>query len=374
MSPTWRSWALVAALGLAAFGVPAQLLDFSPTERRAILSHGPWPVPPAPDTSNRLADNPAAVALGRRLFFDAGLSGDGTVACASCHRPDQAFQDGRSTAIGLGPGVRNTIGLLDAAGQRWYGWDGGTDSLWAASVRPLLNPREMGGSARAVAAHVRRDPALARLIDRDAGRSDDAVLADVGKLLAAFQATLVSPRTTFDDFRDALARDDRASAARYPLAAQRGLRLFVGRGNCALCHAGPRFSNGEFADIGAPFFVPGGGVDPGRLGGLQALRADPYNRLGPFADDGGAGAVATRHVRREHRHFGEFKVPGLRQLRHTAPYLHDGSLATLADVVRHYDQLDEDRLHADGERILRPLQLTAEEAADLVAFLLTLSE
>lgn len=330
-------------------------------------------MPPAPDTSNRLADDPAAVALGRRLFFDTGLSGNGRVACASCHQPDRAFQDGRSTAIGLGPGVRNTIGLLDVAGQRWYGWDGGTDSLWAASVRPMLNPREMGGSARAVAAHVRRDPALARLIDLDAGRSDAAVLADVGKLLAAFQATLVSPRTAFDDFRDALARGDLGAAARYPLAAQRGLRLFVGRGHCALCHAGPRFSNGEFADIGAPFFVPGGGVDSGRLGGLQALRADPYNRLGPFADDGGAGALATRHVRRAHRHFGEFKVPGLRQLRHTAPYLHDGSLATLADVVRHYDQLDEDRLHADGERILRPLRLTAAESADLVAFLLTLS-
>lgn len=375
--PASLPWVLAALLWLMAATAQAQLLDFSPAERRAILGHGPWPTAPVPDTSNRLVEDAAAIALGRRLFFDTGLSGDGTVACASCHRPDRAFQDGRSTAIGLGPGVRNTLGLLDAAGQRWYGWDGGTDSLWAASVRPLLNPREMAGSAGTVAARLRGAPGLAAGA-RQAGIAVDgheaAVLADVGKALAAFQATLVSPRTAFDDFRDALARGDTAAAARYPLAAQRGLRLFVGRGHCALCHAGPRFSNGEFADIGAPFFVPGGGVDAGRHAGLQALRADPYNRLGPFADDGGAGAVATRHVRREHRHFGEFKVPGLRQLRHTAPYLHDGSLATLADVVRHYDQLNEDRLHADGERILRPLGLSAEESADLVAFLESLSD
>ena len=365
----------LAALGLVLWlglgPASAQVLDFTAAERRAILDHGPWPTAWAPDTSNRRQGDAASVILGQRLFFDTGLSGHGRVACASCHQPAKAFQDGRSTAIGQGPGVRNTLGLLDAAGQRWYGWDGGTDSLWAASVRPLLNPREMAASAAHVAAHVRADPALASL--GGPGASDDTVLAAVGKALAAYQATLVSPRTTFDDFRDALARGDDAAAARYPQAAQRGLRLFIGRARCALCHAGPRFSNGEFADIGVPFFVAGG-VDPGRHGGLLALLADPFNRLGPHADDGGAGAVATRHVRQAHRHFGEFKVPGLRQLRHTAPYMHAGSHATLADVVRHYDQLDEERLHADGERILQPLGLSAAEAADLQAFLLSLSD
>ena len=362
--------ALVMGL-LAAGGAAGQGLDFTAAERRAIADHGPWPPASAPDASNRWQTDPAMVALGRRLFFDPGLSGSGRTACASCHQPARAFQDGRATAVGDGPRLRNTPGLLDAAGQRWYGWDGGTDSLWAASVRPLLNPREMGSSAAAVAAHLKGDPTLAALAPP--GRDDESLLADVGKALAAFQATLVSPRTPFDDFRDALLRGDASAAARYPLAAQRGLRLFVGRGRCSLCHAGPRFSNGEFADIGVPFFVPGG-VDAGRHGGIQALRADPFNRLGRHADDGGAGAVVTRHVRLEHRHFGEFKVPGLRQLRHTAPYMHAGSHATLAEVVRHYSELDEDRLHADGERILLPLRLTAGEAADLEAFLDSLSQ
>jgi cytochrome c peroxidase len=350
------------------------VLDFTPAERRAILSHGPWPALPDPDTSNRLERDPRAVAIGARLFHEPRLSGNGQVSCATCHRPDRAFQDGRSTAIGLGPGVRNTLSLLDTAGQRWFGWDGGSDSLWAASVRPLLNPAEMGATAAGVAAFVRGDPSLSTFFDPALG--DEALLADVGKALAAWQATLVSPRTRFDDFRDALSQGDVRQAARataYPLAAQRGLRLFVGAGRCHLCHAGPRFSNGEFADIGAAFFVPGG-VDPGRHGGLRRLQSSPHNRLGLHADDGGAGAVATRHLRLEHRHFGEFKVPGLRGLRQTGPYFHDGSRATLADVVRHYDQLDEDRLHADGERILVPLRLSPQAAADLLAFLETLSE
>lgn len=353
---------LLMLLPLAA---AAAALDFDAAERRAILSHGPWPMPVAADASNRLAQDPAAIEIGRRLFFDPGLSGNGSVACASCHQPQRGFQDGRVVALGLGPGSRNTLGLLDAAGQRWYGWDGASDSLWAASLRPLLNPLEMGGSAAAIAARVRAEPRLS-------GADDEAVLVNVAKALAAYQATLVSPRTAFDDFRDALARGDAAAMAAYPAAAQRGLKLFAGRGRCTLCHAGPRFSNGEFADIGRPFFLPGGGVDPGRHGGLRALQASRFNRLGPWADDGGAGAVATRHVRLEHRHFGEFKVPSLRGLRQTAPYFHDGSAATLAAVVRHYSDLDEDRLHADGERILVPLQLTPPEAADLVAFLETL--
>ena len=99
------------------------------------------------------------------------------------------------------------------------------------------------------------------------------------------------------------------------------------------------------------------------------------NRLGPYNDAGVSdpGAVTTGHRVLEHRHFGEFRVPGLRQLAHTAPYMHNGSLATIEDVVRHYDQLDEERLHADGINILRPLKLAPEAAADLATFLRSLS-
>ena len=138
---------------------------------------------------------------------------------------------------------------------------------------------------------------------------------------------------------------------------------------------GPRLSNGEFHDVGIAFFVEPGRVDPGRYDGIRKLKASRYNLLGPFNDDPArATATSTRHVALEHRNFGEFRVPSLRNVARTAPYMHNGSLATLRDVVRHYSNLDEDRLHADGERILKPLGLDKYDVDSLVAFLETLSE
>jgi cytochrome c peroxidase len=161
---------------------------------------------------------------------------------------------------------------------------------------------------------------------------------------------------------------------KYPEAAQRGLRIFVGRGNCSVCHFGPAFSNGEFHDTGVPFFIKGG-VDPGRHGGIGKLRANSFNLLGAHNDDASrASAVKTRQVALEHRNFGEFKVPGLRNVARSAPYMHNGSLATLDEVVRHYSEISPDRLHADGENLLKALRLSAQESADLVAFLESLTE
>ncbi len=381
----WRAMAAVAApwvvalATLAATPAHAQtLLDFSAAERSRILAHGPWPPPAVRDAANRVDGQRAAIDFGARLFFEPRLSAGGDMACASCHLPPRAFQDGRPVAVGRAEGIRNTPTLLDVAQQRWFGWDGAHDSLWVASLSPLLQAGEMGQRLDTLAATVRGDPRLAAgyraAFGAAPGANDEQIAVDLAKALAAWQAALVSPRTPFDDFRDAMARGDPAAAARYPLAAQRGLRLFIGEARCSVCHAGPAFSNGEFADIGVPFFVPGG-VDSGRHGGLQKLLASRMNRLGPHNDAGTADprAVATRHVIVEPRHFGEFRVPGLRQLAHTAPYMHDGSLARIEDVVQHYSALNEERLHADGERILRRLNLTPQQAADLAAFLRSLS-
>src|SRR5690606_7277578 len=146
--------------------------------------------------------------------------------------------------------------------------------------------------------------------------------------------------TPFDAFRDALAAGDRTAAAAYPEAARRGLRLFIGRGQCSVCHLGPAFTNGEFHDIGRPHFAAPGRVDPGRHGGIARLKASALTRLGPYSDDDAqASAVHTRHVAQSHRNWGEFKVPSLRNAALTAPYMHDGSLATLAAVVRYYSEI-----------------------------------
>lgn len=374
--------ALVLAPGPGGSVAAAQgLLDFTPEERARIASHGPWPPTPARDPSNRVDGRPAAVDFGRRLFGDARLSIDGALACASCHDPVRAFQDGRpvaSAAPGRSRAMRNTPTLLDVGPWRWFGWDGRHDSLWAASLAPLLAEGEMAHRIDTLAARVRAAPDLVAgyraAFGAPPGDDDERVAVDLAKALAAYQATLVSPRTMFDDFRDALVRGDAHAAARYPLAAQRGLRLFIGEARCSLCHHGPAFSHGEFAYVGVPFFVPGG-VDGGRHAGARALLASRMNRLGPHNDAGESDprAVTTRHLQVEHRHFGEFRVPGLRQLERTAPYMHAGTMATIEDVVRHYSDLDEERLHADGERILRRLDLSATQRADLAAFLRTLS-
>lgn len=351
------------------------LVLFSREEKATVLSHGPWPPPGRRDPSNRVSGKPAAIALGERLFFEPRLSGTGSMLCASCHVPFRHFQDGRPRALGIEPVDRNTPSLINVGFYRWYGWDGGHDSLWSQSIRPLLDAREM----RADATHVAR--VVRRLFSRDyklafghpAPASDEEVLVDVGKALAAYQETLVSGRSAFDDYRDALAAGDAQSMRRYPLAAQRGLQIFVRRGSCSACHFGPHFTQGEFADIGIPFFAAPGRVDPGRHGGIAQLKASPYNLLGRFSDDATrASATGTRHVAVQHRNFGEFRVPGLRNVARTAPYMHNGNLATLRDVVHHYSELNEERLHADGERLLKPLRLSDDEIADLVAFLETL--
>jgi cytochrome c peroxidase len=264
--------------------------------------------------------------------------------------------------------------VLNVRFYRWYGWDGAHDSLWSQSLRPLLDPREMNASPAHVAGVIRKllsneyEAAFARPVPSE----DEELLVDVGKALAAFQETLVSARTPFDEFRDALERGDPVSD--YPAAAQRGLRIFIGKGNCSTCHFGPHFTNGEFADTGVPFFAGRGRVDSGRHEGIKQLKGNPHNLLGRHNDDPARkSATGTRHVELQHRNFGEFRVPGLRNVALTAPYMHNGSLATLRDVVQHYSELNEERLHADGERILRPLKLSIEEISDLVAFLESLS-
>ncbi len=364
----------LAALLSLSVAVPARagLIEFSAEERARIEAHGPWPVARVRDASNRVDGLPAAERLGRMLFFDKRLSSSGQIACATCHNPRRGFQDGlRFSRHG-----RNTTGLLDAGHQRWYRWDGSADSLWAASLVPLAASEELAATPPHVLALLQRDRTLGQMYRGLFGVPvpDESLLVNVAKAMAAYQATLVSARTPFDAFRDALSRGDSVAASRYPLEAQRGLRIFVGQGRCFVCHSGPGFTNGEFADIGRPFFTTAG-VDPGRWGGLQQVLASPHNRLGKFSDAPADAvvAVATRHVVMEPRHFGEFKVPGLRGLEATAPYFHDGSAPSIEDVVRHYSELDETRLHADGVRLLQALKLTPDQAADLAAFLRTLS-
>lgn len=355
---------------------------FTPAERRAVLGFGPWPPVMSQDPSNIVSGDPTAIQLGERLFQDRRLSPSATVSCETCHQPKQSFTDGRVVAKGTGEGIRNTPSLLNAGLSRWFGWAGDSDTLWGASIRPIVASAEMAGGSVHVQALISGDPAVATAFEQAFGQpvqamTDEAALVAVGKALAAYQETLVSSRTPFDNFRDALAAGDKAAVAAYPDSAKRGLKLFIGEGRCNLCHLGSAFTNGEFDDVGIPFFTDLGKVDKGRYAGIEAFKRSPFTRLGAYSDDpAGADsptAVASRHVALQGRAFGSFKVPSLRGVADTAPYMHNGSLATLADVINHYSVMDQERLHIDGAAILRPLNLTSSQAADLEAFLRSLS-
>ncbi len=370
--------ALGAGFGLAPGAAGDGLLPFSTEEVGAIVSHGPWPPPWAADPSNRASGNAAAVTLGERLFFDPRLSVNGKVSCGSCHQPEHGWIDGEKRGFGLARVDRNTPTLLDVRLQRWFGHDGAADSLWAQSMRPITDARELGATPAHIAQLVRGDAQLACRYENVFGEAppadDNAVLVGVGKLLAAFQETIVSSRTPFDRFRDAMAKGDRQRAAQYSLPAQRGLKIFIGKGACNTCHFGANFTNNEFGDVGMSYFIEKGRVDPGRHGGIKTLNASPYTLLSRWNDDPARStATSTRHVEPEQRNFGEFKVPTLRNALLSAPYMHDGSLASLRDVIRHYSELNEERLHADGQQILRPLRLTPAESNDLLVFLESVS-
>jgi cytochrome c peroxidase len=372
-----KRWLFVAALqALAASAVAQPSMPWSDDEVRAISRHGPWPPPVARDPSNRISGSEAGVVLGEHLFNEPRLSADGRMSCATCHEAGRDWTDGRAKAMGRVELDRRSPSLWNVGYAHWFGWDGASDSLWAQSIRPILDQREMAGDTARVAGLLRGDSALAcayqRAFGEGPGNDDEKLLVDAAKALAAFQATLVSPRTPFDAFRDALVAGDREAAARYPVDAQRGLRIFIAS-NCSACHFGPRFTNGEFGDVGIPFFIRPGEVDPGRLDGLAKLANSTFNLLGRHNDDAsGANALRTRHVQRLHSNFGEFRVPSLRQAG-PGPYMHNGHLATLEDVVKHYSEVNPDRLHSDALPLVRPLALAPGESADLVAFLRSLS-
>lgn len=379
-------WLLAAIVVAAAGGAVAQTssgsslpVKFTEAEIAAILTHGPWPVPWQKDPSNRVSGVAHAIDFGERLFFDRRLSADGKVACVTCHAQERRWTDGAAQAFGRARVDRNTPHLTNVRLNRWFGWDGGADSLWAQSVLPILDPRELGGDPKQIAALVRTDRELECRYRNAFGtapatREDESVLVDLGKALAAFMETLGSGRTPFDDFRDALARGDEVAAARYPAAAQRGLKIFVGKGACNVCHTGPNFTNGEFHAIGVKYFADPGRVDAGRYAGINKLRASPFNLLGRHNDDASRStATSTRHVALEQRTFGEFRTPSLRNAAVTAPYMHDGQLGTLREVIRHYAALNVERLHGDGESLLRPFTLSEQEANDLVVFLESLT-
>lgn len=348
-------------------------------------------LPPVTDPSNRFAQHPQALALGRDLFFDRRLSRNGKIACATCHQPDKAFSDGKPVAVALATGTRNTPALLGVAHQDWFFWDGRKDSLWSQALEPLENPAEHGLTrtelvhflladahyqpqyqallGNIVTADTLQQPPTAASPQGDLAQLQawkqmpqaqreqiDAVFAATGKFLAAYVSSLNLAPNKLDTLTQHPAALTPSESA--------GAKLFIGKAQCILCHSGALLSNQTFQNIGTGI----SGKDSGRAAVLDTLRTDRFNCQGKHSDAPAETCTELQFLTRSrHAVSGAFKVPGLRNVAQTAPYFHDGRFATLEQVIDYYTQAAQPNTKDGNDLPL--IQLDATEIQQLVAFL-----
>jgi cytochrome c peroxidase len=274
---------------------------------------------------------PEKAALGKKLYFDTRLSVTAAQSCASCHSPGFGWGDG--LALGVGHGMaqlgRHSPTIINAAWGSIFMWDGRLANLEEQALGPIQSPGEMNMPIDKLMDRLAHIPEYKPLFDA-AFPSDGMKVTTLAKAIATYERTVVSERAPFDAWID-------GNEKAIPEEAKRGFALFNGKAQCSACHEGWNFTNEGFQDIGLP------SRDVGR---------------GQFMP----GVIKMQHA---------FKTPSLREITRRSPYMHDGSLATLEAVVEHYDHGGVDR--PSRSDLMKPLGLTSEEKADLVAFMKTLT-
>jgi cytochrome c peroxidase len=323
------------------------------------------------DPTNRFADDPRAAAFGKTLFFETRLSSNGKVSCATCHRAGTGFQDGTPLASGAGTTNRRTMPIAATAYSPFLFWDGRKDSQWSQALGPLESPVEHGGNraqyAKVIATHHRAE------YERVFGPlSDDAtaVFVHIGKAIAAYERRVVPGRSRFDRYADELAATGRAPEGVLTSDEVAGLRLFIGKANCTQCHNGPLLTNNEFHNTGVAA-NPSLPADHGRMAGANEVLKDEFNCRSKWSDASAKQCAELDYlVTGAHELERAYKVPSLRNVAERAPYMHAGQLASLTDVVSHYNQAP---AAPAGHTELEPLNLSSEERRQLEAFLRTLS-
>lgn len=301
---------------------------------------------------------PTGIELGRRLFFDERLSGSGRISCATCHVPEKAYSDGKVVAEGIygRQGTRNTPSIVNAGYYATQFWDGRRVTLEDQVLDPLFNPNEHGLKDKDdLLTRIRRDSGYPMMFKQAYGT--EIGMIQVSQALAAFVRSLVAADSPVDRY---LYGADKAALSREQV---RGLELFRGAAQCATCHPiGERtalLTDNAFHNmaVGLDRLLP-------KTAALarQAAGASPseLNRL--ILSDPDAAAAGRFIVTRDPQDIGKFKTPSLRNVELTAPYMHDGSIATLEDAVNH-------EIYYRGKAIGRPLILTPTERGELVAFL-----
>lgn len=359
-------------------------------------------LPPLPaDPSNQYADNPDAAAFGQKLFFDTRFSSNGEVACGTCHLPDKLFQDSTPLANGVGTTTRRTMTIIGTAYSPWLFWDGRKDSQWAQALGPLESPVEHGGNrtlyAHLIAEHYADEytalfgplPDLSNLplnagpvADPEAAANWTAmspedkeavtrIYVNMGKAIAAYERQLIPGASRFDQYVEAIANNDYASANQILNPDEiAGLQLFIGEAHCTNCHNGPLFTNNDFHNTGIPAAkdLP---EDVGRAKGAQQVLADEFNCLSVYSDAQPEQCSELNFlVIDEHQQERQFKPPSLRDVTARGPFMHAGQFVTLEEVLNHYNTAPE---APAGHSELEPLNLSDTQLAQIIAFLKTLN-
>ena len=363
-----------------------------------LASLGPVPA----DPSNRVADDTGAAALGHALFFDVRMSGNGKVSCATCHMPEQGFQDGRPLAEGVGVAPRRTMPIAGTAHSPWMFWDGRSDSQWAQALGPLESAVEHGGDrtmyAHFVASEYRERyeavfgalPDLAGL-PRHAGPVADTahagawrrlpavkqdeitrVYANIGKAIAAYERRIGHAPSRFDRYVEAeLAGRTHTGESAFTADEEAGLRLFIGKADCVTCHNGAQFTDNHFHNTAVPVPTTSLPTDSGRIAGAHRAVAGEFACTSRWSDAKAEDCQELQFAVTEGEELVRaYKTPSLRNVAERAPYMHAGQLVTLEDVVAHYDRAPQAPF---GHSELRRLDLSSREKTQLVAFLRTLS-
>jgi len=277
-------------------------------------------------------DNPATaekIALGKQLFFDKRLSRDNSISCASCHAPAKGFSNAARFATGFKgqKGGRSAPALINAAYNQFQFWDGRSGSLEDQSLGPIANPIEMNLTIKEAIARINAIPDYKKQFQKIF--SSDATPETLAKALATYERTILSGDAPYDRYK---AGNKKALSE----SAQRGMKLYFGKAVCSSCHSGPNFTDNAFHNIGV---------------GMDAKKPDE-------------GRKAISKLGGDH---GSFKTPGLRDIARSAPYMHDGSLKTLKDVVEYYNKGGIPNEFLDEE--IFKLNLTPQEVNDLVTFM-----
>lgn len=369
-----------AALVVAAAKIwPPQTHAWSTAEQRVLRTLWIESLPPLPpDPSNAVADDPDAARFGHRLFFDSRLSPSNAIACATCHRPELRFTDGMQKGRGVGQSRRNTMSLVGSAYSPWQYWDGRRDSQWAQALSPIEDPAEHGGDRDFVTRFIAGDAGLRAdyeaifgpVPDLEEKRNVDAMFADIGKAIAAYERLIMPGPSRFDAYIEAVLDGNGNTAGElFSDEEAQGLRLYIGEAACTQCHNGPLLTNHEFHNTGLLSF-PGEVPDKGRATGVREVLADPFNCLGPFSDANEPDCAELKFARTGADILGAFRTPSLRNLENTAPYMHKGQMWTLAEVLGHYNEAPPAMI---GHNEAKPLELTEQQLAQLEAFLNTLA-